>query len=756
MSASFVTLLVISLVLFSPCSGLGAQDITTVNPDGLTASELHRILGEAKAQALDRSRRMQQAAASLPQVPQTNYDVKWYDVSIRVNDTTEILYGNVTLVAAAAADGVTQIDVDLHTAMAVNSITGSSGPLAFSRSGDYVTVTLDQSYDTGEQFQFDIAYSGHPVEGGLQAFAFDFRNGYRVISSLSEPYFSRTWWPCKDRNDDKPDSMGIHIESDTALYCASNGTLDSITTVPGSNSRTFHYTVRYPIVTYLFSVAIAPYTVWQQPYIFTNTGDELDTMPVIHHVYPDYYALSLTTWNQTPTMIATLADDFGPYPFPNEKYGHANFEWGGAMEHQTCTSMGGGTFGFGWGVTVHELGHQWWGDLVTCESWHDIWLNEGWASYSEAVYQLGISGWAAYHSHMNTMAYKGSGTVWCDDTANVYRIFNGNLSYDKGAWVVHMLRGVLGEELFATGVEAYYNVFAYSSATSYEFQQCWEIATGVDLDAFMLQWLYGQYCPNYSFYYMDEPSDSGGYDIYLVVKQTQTTYPQVFEMPVDFFFDYSGQPDDTITLTIDERSEFFKFNEPADLTQIKLDPAGWVLKNVSNPAWQMFIITLDAELSDGLVDIAYLDTIETRGGTGSNVVSIGSGILPPGLTISNEGVISGTPTTEGVYSFQVGFVNPATGYSDQRRFDIAITTPPCCSGQVGDVNGEGGDEPTIGDITMLIDLLFITGSVPDCLTEADVNQSGGPEPTVGDISIGDVTILIDHVFISGVELPNCL
>lgn len=757
-SFNFVTAAVLAASLFSGVSVVVAGDFAPVAPDTLSPSEIHRILGEAKATALDLSRRMQRAAAAEPQADQTNYDIKWYDITIRVNDTTEILYGNVTFVATATRDGVSQIDVDLNSGMTVNGITAPSGPLTYSRTGDFVTVTLDRTYNSGEQFRFDFAYSGHPIEGGFQAFAFDWRSGFRVITSLSEPYFSRTWWPCKDRNDDKPDSIGIHIEVDTALYCASNGTLDSITTMAGSNSRTFHYTCHYPIATYLFSVAIAPYVVWQQNYVY-NSGQ--GTMPVIYHVYPEYYSLSTTTWNQTPQMIGALADVYGPYPFPTEKYGHANFEWGGAMEHQTCTSMGGNTFGFNTWVIVHELSHQWWGDLVTCKSWHDIWLNEGWASYSEAVYQLTMNGWAAYHTYMNSMAYKGSGTVWCDDTTSVGRIFNGSLSYDKGAWVMHMLRGVLGEDLFAAGIAAYRNAFAGGAASTQDFQNVWEAATGVNLNAFVSEWLYGQYCPNYSFYYMDEPSDSGGYDIYLMVKQTQTTQPQVFQMPVDFFFDYTSQPDDTVTLVVDERNKFFKFHQPSDVVQIKLDPAGWILKNVTNPAWQMFIITVNGELSDGFVGQPYLDTIETRGGTGPNTFTVTSGILPPGLSISNAGIISGTPTTAGDYSFQVGVINPGSGYSDQRRFDISVSVPPCCVGRVGDVNNSGDDEPTIGDVSVLIDAKFITGTCSgliSCLPEADINQSGGSSPTCGDITIGDITILIDYLFITGssLGLPTCL
>jgi hypothetical protein len=318
-----------------------------------------------------------------------------------------------------------------------------------------------------------------------------------------------------------------------------------------------------------------------------------------------------------------------------------------------------------------------------------------------------------------------------------------------------MLRGVLGEELFAAGITAYREAFAFGAATTFEFGTVWENATGVDLDQFLMQWVFGQYYPKYECFYMDEPSNLGGYDIYLVVKQTQTTQPTVFQMPVDFFFKYASIPADTVTLVVDERSELFKFHQSSEVDTIKLDPAGWILKDISYPAWRMFIVTLDSEISDGVTGSPYLDTVQTRGGTGSNTVSVSNGILPPGLTVTGTGVISGTPTQAGPFAFALTFTNPSTGYSDQRAFDIAITGAPCCVGKVGNVNDLGGDEPTIGDVAALVDMLFVSHRQASCLLEADVNQSGEANPMVTDITIADISVLVDHLFINRAALLDC-
>jgi hypothetical protein len=752
MYRSLVTTLFLCLLVV-PFAGSGrADDQIDINAEDLNPSEVHQILGRQKAEALSRARQLTAMAEAESAEAQTDYDMKWYDITIRVNDTTEILYGKVTFLGESLVDALGYVEIDFSAGMTVDSIKGLSGHLVYSRSLDRVTVFLDGPYDAGEQFRFDFYYHGHPVEGGLQAFTFGYHLGKRSISSLSEPYFARTWWPCKDRMDDKPDSIGIHIEVDTALYCASNGTLDSIVTVPLSNSHTFHYTHRYPIATYLFSVAIARFVVWEQDYSYDGGAGH---MPLIHHVYTDWDSYSRSTWGQSPAIMAAFEGVFGPYPYRTEKYGHANFDWGGGMEHQTVTSMVGSTFGFSTSVVAHEMSHQWWGDLVTCKSWHDIWLNEGWASYAEAVYELERSGWPSYHTYMNYMAYKGSGTVWCDDTANVYRIFSGNLSYDKGAWVVHMLRGVVGEDGFAAGIQAYRDAYAYSAATTEDFKLVWEAATGVDLDAFLGQWVFGQYYPKYSFYYESEPSDTGGYDIYLLVKQTQTTYPNVFEMPVDFFFDYTSMPDDTLTLTVDDRVELFRFNETSPITSILLDPAGWILKDVTHLTDALFIITSPEEIRNGTETEYYEDTVKIIGSVDPDAVMIVSGALPPGLTINLQGVISGTPTTAGQYSFDVGIVNYSKGISDQVAFGIEIGATSCCVGKVGDANNSGDDNATIGDITAIIDMLFVSFEDVDCLAEADVNQSGGPNPVRADVTIGDITKLIDHLFINEQPLPDC-
>ncbi len=694
-------------------------------------SAVHRQLSDAKSRSLSDRDFAQKSLPSQPATFQLEYDVRFYDISMRINDTNEIIYGRVGILAAATEDGVTTVDLDLHTAMSIDSIWNSSGNLGINRIGNVLIVTLDKAYNTGEEFYFDVSYQGHPVEGGFQAFSFDTRNGQPVMSSLSEPYFARTWWPCKDRMDDKADSFDIALEIRNDLYAASNGTLDSIINKTASTD-VYYYSVRYPLVPYLFSVAISNYTVWSQEYVYNGTAD---TMPIIHHVYPDRYDYSLSRWGIIPTALDALVPVFGPYPFLNEKYGHANFEWGGGMEHQTVTSMGGSSFGFSEPVVVHELGHQWWGDMITCESWRDIWLNEGWASYSEALYYEQLNGMASYHTYMGYMAYGSGGTVYLDDTTDVWGIFT-TLVYDKGAWVCHMLRGVLGDDAFFAGINAYYNSeHQYASATSQDFENVFEASSGVDLTWYFEDWLHGEYRPNYDYYIWSENADSGGFDNYVVINQVQTTNPQVFRMPFDL---HLNGPDSTIRLFNDQREQTFAFHTDDSVNSIMLDPEDWVLKYSTAEQWDLQIVTTDSSLAPARRLESYNDTIEVRGGSGNNVFAKLSGDLPSGISLDADGILSGMTSDTGMFTFTLNVHN----FVHVDIIELNLYVDPT-GGLPGDLNASGGVD--ISDLTFMVNYLFLLGDPPPYLELADV--TGNCE-----VDISDLTALVNYLFLDGPDL----
>jgi hypothetical protein len=719
------------LTLFA-CTNIFGDNLLPDTPQDLAPSQIHAIMGNAKAERLNQFLTAYKTAPAIG-YNQIEYDVIYYNIDLRVDVPSTTLYGNVKMSAKSLVDGLDTVEVDFDATMTIDSVYLDNGSLlSYSHSGYRVTVALDKSYNTDSIFSFIIRYHGTPASGGFQGFSFDWRNSVPVVSSLSEPYLARTWWPCKDRPDDKADSLDIAVTCDTALFCASNGTfIDTVRN--GDGTWTFQYQVRYPITTYLFSVAMSNYRVWKDWYHYTPT----DSMEIVNHVYPDQYAYSLSHWNITPYAIGVFADIFGEYPFLNEKYGHANFEWGGGMEHQTVTSMAGNWFGFYEPVVVHELSHQWWGDMITCNNWHEIWLNEGFASYSEALYYEVKNGTASYHSYMNGMAFTGGGTIYIYDTTSVNIIF-GSIVYDKAAWLLHMLRHIVGDTDFFAILQTYYNsIYKYDDVNSEQFKNLCESISGEELDYFFDEWLYGTYYPQYYYSFRSEldPSDNK-YWTFLHLEQVQSTTPPVFAMPLDLKFTFS--PTDTFTTVIfnDVKRQTYIFkndNPPSDITP---DPMDWILKSRLKLSWTYYLIPFP--LDSGQQYSPYTDSIIVRGGSGTNRFAVISGTFPPGLVLdSMTGIISGSPTASGEFDFMIRANEYLTNNQDSLNYHLSIESAP---GVPGDANNNG--LVNIQDITFLINYLYKSGPPPPIPGLADPNNSCT-------INIQDITYLINYLYKGG-------
>lgn len=709
--------------------------------------EAHRWLIEGKARrGVDRAFADRMFAPKNGERIQENYDVKIYDIAIRVDDTTEVLYGKVRFVAEATQAATSEITFDLFENMVIDSIVNPSGQLAYSRDGNYVTVTLERPYSQDEQFEFSVYYYGHPIDpqSWIGGFAFHQRqvggagsNDYRyVISSLSQPYGARTWWPCKDRVDDKADSFLVAITVDNRFWVGCNGRLDSTINSPGQ--KTFYYVEPHPMVTELFMIAVSDYWVYYDEWVY---NDYQDTMPIVNAVYPEKLEQAQQSFSIVPEVLTIWSDKFGLYPFADVKYGHVNFEWpGGALEHQSMTSITNSGYGWSEYVVIHELAHMWYGDFVSCKSWADIWISEGWATYSEAIYYEVKNGHQYYHDYMDSMYWFTDGAVYRYDTTSAYQIFDG-IVYYKGAWVVHMLRGVLGDSVFFDALQYYYNSeFAYGSLDTWDLCQVFEDATGRELDWFFQQWIFGSYRPHYIYCYWVEPSDSSGYDLFLSVDQTHTTDPQLFIMPIYFTFKDVNGDEDTIQVWIDERKDVQALNFPEQITKVRLDPMHWMLKTFTQYTWRLNFVTV-RELPPAQQHLPHTQLLDTRGGTTNNVYSIIAGSLPPGLSLdTSNGSISGVPTDTGLFTFTAYVDDLGSNFWDESVYDLRVEPTLLVPGDI-DVSGE----VDIADLIYFVDYSFNGGPVPLIINLADVDGSCA-------IDIGDIVYLVDYMFTGGDEL----
>lgn len=501
-----------------------------------------------------------------PSPNQSLYDALSYDINLTLQSTTPRVTGTVTMIASVLTGPLSQMDVDLYSNMAISSLTSGGVAAGYVRTGNVVTVTLDRAYDTAEVVTLVFQYSGNP-SGGY--FAWDTNAGQPMIWTLSEPFGARSWWPCKDYSDDKADFVDIRVTTPTGLKIASNGTLMQETDNGTTSFAWWHES--HPIATYLVSLAIHPYSVYSDFYEY-SPGQQME---IQFYNFPADLAANQPVQAKVKDMIATFASKYGEYPFLDEKYGHAQFLWGGGMEHQTCTSLGF----YGESVVAHELGHQWFGDDITCKTFHDVWLNEGFATYSEALWSELEYGPAAYFQDILANQYFGAGTIWVPELTDFGRIFSSSLSYNKASWVLHMLRRVVGDTAFFQILQEYRNQYSGRSAETSEFKDVCEQVSGLELDPFFNQWIYGEYYPIYQYSWTAAPG-GGGYDVTLDLDQVQSW--QIFNMPVDIRVKtVAGEENFVVANALAHESYVLHVNdEPTDVT---IDKDNWILRVVLAP-----------------------------------------------------------------------------------------------------------------------------------------------------------------------------
>jgi len=712
------------------------QEILT--DENTTPSQFHKMMGEMKSQRLNQLRKLGKIILAEGTLAQSEYDAKYYKLDLNLNDTTQIVSGSVYIYAQALVNGFVNLELNFfdNPQMYIDSIKTNNTSLTFSWYGDIVHITLDQPYNQ-EPFDVTVYYHGHPLEGGLQSFDWSSHGSpsVPVISTLSEPYFAQAWWPCKDIPQDKADSADINITVRPDLIVASNGLLREV--IDHGTTKTYKWHEKYPITTYLIMIATTNYTIFSNWY-YPITGP--DSMEVRYFVYPEYLSSAQDLYPVTPSMIEFYANTFGEYPFVEEKYGMAHFTWGGAMEHQTCTSIL--YYWYSEYVIAHELAHQWWGDYITCQNWHHIWLNEGFASYCEALWYEHLYGIGYYHTYMGNMKFTSGGTIYIQDTTNVDIIF-GNIVYDKGAWVLHMLRHVVGDSVFFHILRSYYSDprYAHASALTEDFQGICEEASGMDLDYFFQQWIYGTYYPKYRYSWIYELAGSGYYDVYLHIDQYQSTPPTYFSMPIDVTINAGGS-DTTFVEFNDSLYKDLQFRVLGSPSNLRLDKDEWILRSVSSTSYSFNIVTTD--LSSGKQFLSYRDTLVAKGGTPPYKWKLESGDPPDGLGLDSlSGIISGIPSIADSFDFTIK-VTDSSGppKNDTQQLQIKV--------EVGDFvpgDGNGDGKINVGDVVYLINYLFKGGPAPVTLQAGDANCDGK-------VTVTDVIYLINYLFKGGPP-PGC-
>lgn len=372
-----------------------------------------------------------------------------------------------------------------------------------------------------------ISYKGVPISTGFGAFVNSSHSGVPVMWTLSEPYGSSDWWPCKNGLNDKADSIDVYIVAPSQYTAVSNGLRENAI-ISGDNKIT-HWKHRYPIASYLVCMAVTNYTEFNDYVPVENTNLLVPTF-----CYPE--DLSLFQNNTAPVLSALqyFSNVFGAYPFIKEKYGQVQFGWGGGEEHQTSTFIVKPDES----LMAHELGHHWFGNKITCATWQDIWLNEGFATHLASMFaenKYPATALSNRKAEIEDITSVSGGSVYVNDTTNVNRIFDSRLTYTKGSHLLYMLRWLLGDTVFYKGMRSYFNdpSISFGFARTNDFQKNLEKVSGVKLDQFFKDWLYGQGHPSYNVAWSILEND------YVRIKISQTTSdPSVkfFALPVALQF----------------------------------------------------------------------------------------------------------------------------------------------------------------------------------------------------------------------------
>lgn len=513
-----------------------------------------------------------------------DYDVTFYFLDIEVDNSSTYVEGEVTYYADVVAAELDTFAFELLEGMTVDGVIVNGTTYGADHIGDEVFVYLDNSLAQGESFTAKIIYHGTPPSGGFFSGITTTTDwGKNVTWTLSEPFNARDWWPVKQVLEDKADSVWVFLTTDENNMAGSQGNLTAVTPMPNNKLR-YEWKSNYPIDYYLISFAVSEY----QEYDTYAHPDDMggDSLLIQNFIYDspgclDTYKDGI---DATGEMIELYSNLFSLYPFSNEKYGHCLTALGGGMEHQTMTTIGG----FGFGLVAHELGHMWFGDNITCATWSDIWINEGFATYAEILANEFINGEAAMHQRINyihnsVMSSPGGSTYVPENEVyygNEWRIFDSRLSYDKGAAILHMLRFEFqDDDLFFDALHQYSEQYAGSTATGADFRDKMSEASGIDFTDFFDQWYYGQGYPTYDIVWSQNENS-------FYFESTQTTsYPSVtplFKMLMAYKLNYTDGTDTTIYVHQTDNVNSYSVTVPKQVNSIEVDPDNWVVNQVGS------------------------------------------------------------------------------------------------------------------------------------------------------------------------------
>lgn len=513
------------------------------------------------------------------------YDVQHIKLELAFDPPKKMVYGTATLSISPINDGLQQMDLDAVDLKIKSVRLNDDKTLHYSSGAEKLRIDLDRPYNENEIFDIAIDYQAQPKVG---LYFIQPEEGYpdkpRQIWSQGEMEENRFWFPNYDFPNDRMTSETM-ITVPKGQIAISNGELLEVIEHEENDTRTYHWQENIPHVNYLTSLVVGD---------FAQIQDEWDGIPVVYYVEPQDSAKARRSFAKTPDIMKFFSESIG-IRYPYEKYSQTtirDFMWGG-MENISATTLTRNTLHdqraeldySSDGLVAHELAHQWWGDLLTCKNWNHVWLNEAFATYFDALYVEHDLGEDEYlmemESNLETYLKEDSTGYRRPIVYNFYedpsQMFDRH-TYQKGAWVLQMIRYVLGDELWWKAIHYYGEKFDGYTVETNDFREAIEEATGRSLEWLFDEWLYRGGYPEYLVSWQWNADSSL---VLLTVKQIQDVdeVTPLFRMPAEI--EISGDFGSMVFVTeVDQQEEAFEFRVPSKPDRVEFDPREQILKKL--------------------------------------------------------------------------------------------------------------------------------------------------------------------------------
>ncbi len=504
----------------------------------------------------------------------SDFDIKSYVFDLNVERTSRDISGNVTL-QILAKNALKEVTLELHDVFKIDSVLVNKKKVTTSKTSAAHHFSIPISAAAGDVFTTTIFYNGKaPLStndwGNGIVQKKDPTYGGDVLYSLTVPYMGHEWFPCKQVLTDLIDSVTMKITTDTSSTVASNGLLISDIAKPNGKHTTIWKT-NYPINYYLISFVVGKYI----HYDFEVTlPKQTAKLPIRNYVYN-----AKTLQDKKPVLdnigalLSNYSTLFGLYPFSKEKFGTIIVPLSGGMEHQTMINLATNYDKY---LTAHEMSHQWFGDNVNTKTLHDMWLNEGWASYCEylTAEKLYPNEAVKYMVDFHNQAYVTNGRVYVDDTTSFSTIYDNARVYAKGAAICHTLRDEIGSDsLFFGAITGIQTIFKNKNIDISDFKKYVEKYTGKDLTLFFNQWYYGYGYPRFTVTYANKNNA-------LVLRSLETgssTLTPLFKTKLEFLVKRNNAADTTIAIYQSQKDMTFNFAALGSVKSIIADPRNVIL-----------------------------------------------------------------------------------------------------------------------------------------------------------------------------------